>query len=269
VPCGDGDRCTGADYCLDPIGCRSGAPPLDEPMCTPSDGLDAFVCYGAKIDRSGPRFEPVLGLPVEDRFGSARADVRKQHALCLPANVADGDPGAPALADALGGFVVRLRDAVPSGAPRSALTVQSALGTVRVDLKKIDGALVPAAIDPATPPGPPVPPDPDHFACYKAAITPGEAKFAPLFGVPVEDAFGTLTLDVARPTRLCSPVDANGSDPGAPAHAEQLLCFQVRTSSGAPRFVKRNDWWIGSALGSSKLDVSSLEELCVPATIAD
>ena len=269
VPCGDGDRCTGADYCLDAIGCRSGAPPLGEPMCTPSDGLDAFVCYGAKIDRSGPRFEPVLGLPVEDRFGSARADVRKQDALCLPANVAGGDPGAPAHADVLGGFLVRLRDAVPSGAARSAVSVQSALGTLRVDLKKIDGALVPAAIDPATPPGPPMPPDPDRFACYKVAITPGDAKFAPLFGVPVEDAFGTLALDVARPTRLCSPVDANGSDPGAPEHAEQLLCFQVRTSSGTPRFVKRNDWWIGSELGSSKLDVSSLEELCVPATIVD
>ena len=101
----------------------------------------------------------------------------------------------------------------------------------------------------------------------KAAITPGDAKFAPVFGIPSEDAFGALTIDVARPTRLCSPVDVNGADPTAPGHAGQLLCFQIRTSSGTPRFAKRSGLWLGSELGSEKLNVSSLEELCVPATI--
>ena len=267
VPCGDGDRCTGADYCLDSIGCRSGAPPLGEPMCTASDGLDAFVCYGAKVDRSGPPFERIYGVRVDDRFGSARADVLKHDGLCLPANVAGSSPAAPAHPDKLGGYRVRLRDAVPSGASRSAVSVQSALGTLRLDLKKIDGALVPAAIDPATLPGPPVPPDPDRFACYKVAITRGDPKFVPVFGVPLEDAFGALLVDVARPTRLCSPVDVSNADPGAPEHTGQLLCFQARTSSGTPRFVKRSGVWLGSELGPAKLDVSGLEELCVPATI--
>ena len=267
VACGDGDPCTGADYCLSPIGCRSGAPPVGAPLCTPGDGLDAFVCYGAKTDRTGPPFEPVAGLPVADRFGSARADVRKHDGLCLPANVAGSDPTAAAHPDKLGGYLVRLRDVVPSGAARLAVPVQSTLGTVRLDLKKIDGAFVPAALDASTPPGPPAPPDPDAFVCYKAAVTPGDAKFAPVFGIPVEDAFGALTIDVARPTRLCSPVDVNGADPTAPGHAGQLLCFQIRTSSGTPRFVKRSGLWLGSELGSEKLNVSSLEELCVPATI--
>lgn len=267
VPCGDGDRCTGADYCLAPIGCRSGAPPLDEPTCTPAEGLDAFVCYGAKTDRTGPPFAPVFGLPVEDRFGSATADVRKRAGLCLPANVAGNDPGAPAHPDKLGGYLVRLRDVVASGASRTALPVQSAFGTQRLDLKKIEGALEPAAFDATTPPGPPVPPDPDHFTCYKATITPGDAKFAPVFALPVEDALGPLTIDVVRPTRLCSPVDVNGSDPTAPLHPLQLLCFRVRSSSGTPRFVKRRGVWIGTELGTGRLDATSLKELCVPATL--
>jgi hypothetical protein len=267
VPCGDGDRCTGADYCLAPIGCRSGAPPIDEPMCTPSHGLDAFTCYAAKTDRSGPPFGPVFGLQVADRFGSARADVRKHDGLCMPVNVDGDDPTAPAHPDKLGGYLVRLRDAVPSAATRTAVPVHSALGTLRLDLKKIDGALVPAAFDTTTPPGPPVPPDPDVFTCYKAMVTPGDPKFAPLFGIAITDAFGPLTIDVARPTRLCSPTDVDGDDPTAPGHAGQLLCFQVRTSSGTPRFVKRSGVFLGSALGDEKLNVTSLEELCVPATI--
>jgi cysteine-rich repeat protein len=267
VACGDGDPCTGGDYCVSILGCRSGAPPLDEPMCTPSDGLDAFTCYTAKTDRTGPPFGPVFGLPITDRFGSARADVRKHDGLCLPVSVAGDDPTAPVHADKLGGYLVRLRDPLPSAAVRTSVPVHSAFGSVRLDLKKIDGALVPAALDTTTPPGPPVPPDPDFFACYKAMITPGETKFTPLFGIPIVDAFGPLTVDVARPTRLCSPADVNGSDPTAPSHPGQLLCFQVRPSSGTPRFVKRSGVFLGSALGDEKLSVSSLDELCVPATI--
>ncbi|MBY0276222.1 hypothetical protein K2Z84_12825 [Candidatus Binatia bacterium] len=268
VPCGDGDRCTGADYCTPLVGCRSGAPPLDEPLCTPSHGLDAFTCYAAKTDRTGPLFSPVLGIPVADRFGSARADVRKHDGLCLPVDVDGADGTAPAHPDKLGGYLVRLRDVVPTGAVRTGVVVQSALGTLRLDLKKIDGALVPAALDATTPPGPPVPPDPDHFSCYKVTITPGDAKFAPLFGIPVEDAFGATSVDVARPSRLCTPVDVGGADATAAQHPGQLLCFQVRTSSGMPRFGKRSGLFLGSELGDEKLTVSSLEELCVPATIA-
>lgn len=268
VPCGDGDRCTGVDYCLAVIGCRSSAPPLGDPMCeAPPSTLDAFLCYAAKTDRTGPRFEPVFGVPVGDRFGSARADVRKHDGLCLPVDVAGSDPTAPSHPDKLGGYLVRLHGAVPSGAARSDVEVQSALGRVRVDLKKIDGALVPAALDTTTPPGPPVPPDPDHFSCYKVATTPNTNKFVPVFGLSLVDQLGSLTVDVARPTRLCTPLDVDGQDPGAASHAAQLLCFQVRTSSGTPRFVKRSGIFLGSELGAEKVNVTGVEELCLPASI--
>jgi TolB-like protein len=74
-----------------------------------------------------------------------------------------------------------------------------------------------------------------------------------------DEAARSAALELAR--------KAVAIDPTAPGHAGQLLCFQIRTSSGTPRFVKRSGLWLGSELGSEKLNVSSLEELCVPATI--
>jgi len=268
VPCGDGDRCTGADYCLDAIGCRSGAPPIDEPLCElPAATLDHFVCYRAKTSKGTPRLQPVAGLPAADQFGTALADLRKTERLCLPSSVNGGDPGAAAHPDTLASYLVRLHDTLPSGAPRSNLEIVNQLGTIRVDLKKIDGVLLPSALSMSTPPGPPIPPDPDRFGCYKVAISQGTAKFLPVFGVTIEDQLGTLTVDVARPTRLCSPLDLDGQDPGAVGHAPRLLCYQVRTSSGSTRFVKRSGLLLGNELGSEQLDASALDELCVPSII--
>lgn len=269
VPCGDGDPCTGADYCLDVLGCRSGAPPLDEPTCeAPSGELDVFSCYASKPSRTGPRLEPVFGVPVADRFGSARADVRKHEGLCLPASVNGNDPSAPAKPDKLAGYVVRLRDLVANGAAKTDLAVTSAFGTIRLDLKKPDGALVPSAMSTTTtPPGPPVPPDPDRFACYKAVVKPGTPKFLPVFDVPIADQLGTLTVDVVRPSRLCTPVDF-GTAGDAAGHPLQLLCYQVRGSSGTPRFVKRPGVLLGNELGAEQVDVVKVAEICVPSTIA-
>lgn len=269
TPCGDGDPCTGADYCLEAFGCRSGAPPLDEPICeAPAGDLDWFTCYGSKASRNGPRLAPVFGVPVADRFGSASADVRKHEALCLPTSVNGADPTAPSHPDKLAGYVVRLRDQVPTGAPMTELAVSNALGTIRINLRKIDGAMVPSALSTTTtPPGPPVPPDPDRFACYKATVTPGSTKFMPVFGVPIADQLGALTVDVIRPSRLCTPLDL-ATQGDAAGHALQLLCYQVRTSSGTPRFTKRTDVLLGSELGAEQVDVVKLAELCVPSTIA-
>lgn len=268
VPCGDGDVCTGADYCLTTIGCRSGAPPLDAPACeAPSEGPDAFLCYVARPDRAGPRFEPLLGVAIEDRFGSARADVRKPANLCLPVNVDGDDPTAPAHPDVLGGYVVRLRDVVPSGTARTNLAVSTVLGDARVDVKKIDGALVPSAMSTTTPPGPPLPPDPDRFACYKATSTPGATKFMPVFAVALADALGTLTVDVVRPTRVCTPLAFGADDAAGSTSGQPLLCFKVRTSSGTPRFAPRGDLHVANELGALLLDLRTLDELCLPATI--
>ncbi len=266
--CGDGDACTGADYCVDVLGCRSGAPPLDDPMCeAPPGELDVFTCYGSKASRGAPRLVPVFDLPAADRFGSARADVRKHEGLCLPSNVNGADPTAPAHPDKLAAYVVRLHDVVPTGLPTTDLAVTNALGTIRLDVKKLDGAMIPSALSTSTPPGAPVPPDPDRFACYKVSVTPGSEKFMPRYDVAVEDQLGALTVDVIRPSRLCTPLDL-GTSGDASSHALQLLCYQARTSPGTPRFAKRSGVLLGSALGSETVDVVKLAEVCVPSTLA-
>ena len=269
IPCGDGDSCTGIDYCLDAIGCRSSAPPIDDPMCTPPpSGLDAFTCYRTKESKGGPDFAPLLGVPIDDRFGAALADLLKSEDVCLPVDVNGADPSAPGHADNLSTYQTRRRNPSPSGLPTTNVAVVNQFGTLHVDLKKPDVVQAPSALSTSVLPGPPVPPEPDHLSCYKIALSAGSPRFLPIIGVTLVDQFGSLTVDLKRPMHLCTPLDVNGDDPTAPTHAAQLLCYQARPSLGTARFVKRSNVFLASDLGPEKVDVATLEELCVPSTIS-
>ncbi|MEW6271003.1 MAG: hypothetical protein AB1689_17100, partial [Thermodesulfobacteriota bacterium] len=268
VACGDGDPCTGEDYCVAVLGCRSAFPPVGDPLCeAPASPLDAFACYRSSSSKGAPAFAPLLGVPVADRFAGGLVDVRKPQALCMPADVAGDDPEAPSHPDKLASHQMRVRSATPSGEPLTDVEVVNRFGSVRVNLRKAERLSAPTAVSTVAPPGAPLPPDPDHLTCYKVAPAPGTPKFLPILGVPVRDQLGTLTVDLRRPARLCTPADVNGLDPGAPGHALQLLCYQAKTSSGTPRFVKRSNVFTGNGLGSAQVDLLALAEVCVPSTI--
>ncbi|HEY8514654.1 MAG TPA: hypothetical protein VIS07_03970 [Candidatus Binatia bacterium] len=268
IACGDGDPCTGEDYCVAVLGCRSAHPPLEHPLCTAPPGpLEPFVCYRSRPSKGSAPFGSLPGVPVVDRFGAGLVDVRKPQVLCMPADVAGDAPEAPSQPDVLAGHQLRLRSATPSAEPRVGVEVVNRFGAVHVNLKKADRLAVPTAVTTETPPSGPTPPDPDHLACYKVAPTPGAPKFVPVREVSVRDAFGTLTVDLRRPVRLCTPASVAGHDPSAPGHALQLLCYQAKTSSRTPRFTRRNGLLFGNVLGGGALDAVSLAEVCVPSTI--
>src|SRR5262245_31338286 len=70
------------------------------------------------------------------------------------------------------------------------------------------------------PPGPPllVASTVDHFQCYKVKRSKGAPKFQKILGVKVDDQFGTATLDLLKPVRLCALANKQNEDPTAPAH---------------------------------------------------
>jgi hypothetical protein len=262
--CGDGDPCTGADYCHPLLGCRTGSPPVGDPLCeAPPPDLDAFACYRAATSRGEPRFEALREVGVADAWGAGSGDLRKPVSLCLPIDLAGTAPGAPAHPDKLEGYQLRMRSGTLSGS-RLGVPVTNALGTLQLNVKRVDSALVQTTVGLASPPVAPVPPGPGSFSCYKVGIAPGTPKFVPVPALTIRDVLGELKVDLRRPTRLCTPLDLAGSDPEAPARDERLLCYQVKPSPSAPRFARRNGLFASNALGEERLDALKLAEVCLP-----
>jgi len=46
----------------------------------------------------------------------------------------------------------------------------------------------------------------------------------------VIDRFGTTTVDLVEPRRVCTPADVGGTDPSAPTHAAHFLGYRIRRS---------------------------------------
>ena len=63
-----------------------------------------------------------------------------------------------------------------------------------------------------------------------------------------------------RPTRLCVPVDKNGS--GITAPDANLMCYRV---SGTPR-VNGRHVFTTNQFGDDEYDVGAVRELCVPSS---
>jgi cysteine-rich repeat protein len=263
--CGDGDPCTGAEFCVEALGCRDSEPPIDDPLCRP---LDHFTCYVAKTSSGAAAFTRIPSLPVEDEFGAGNMAVKKIYDLCTPTDKNGEDPGAPGHEDHLMGYQIRAIAGSPPFVRRTNIEVTNQFGTIRVDTISPDRLLVPTAKSPTAPPALPVPPDPDHFKCYRAKLSSGSAV-APVDGLSIEDQFGTLTVDLKKPTRLCSPANKNGEDPDAPTHPEHLLCYKARRAPGTDGFVKQPNLFIANQLqASSQVNAVRLSDICVPSIIA-
>ena len=63
----------------------------------------------------------------------------------------------------------------------------------------------------------------DPFYCYGVRA----AKNAPNVGITLADKFGTTTIGVGDPRRVCAPADVAGSDRAAPTHPDRLSGYRV------------------------------------------
>jgi hypothetical protein len=98
----------------------------------------------------------------------------------------------------------------------------------------------------------------DQFQCYDAA-TRGAA---PVHDVTLLDRFGSTTVDLVEPKRVCNPADLNGDDPSAPTHEEHLVAYRIRRTS--PRIDVPRGQTVSSPFGPLTFDLTKADLLLVP-----
>jgi hypothetical protein len=224
-----------------------------------------FACYRSKTIGGSEKFVRRPGVGFTDRFGARSANVFGVERLCTPATTA-ADPAPPSDADHLRGYLLRKVEPHPDRV--HGLVIANELGTLTLDLLKLDRALVPTRASTSTPPSAPSPPAVDHFICYKTRESPGTSAFEPVEGVALADPLGTLLVDVEKPRKLCFPADKNGEAPGAENHPGLLLCYKLGPSAGAPRFDRVSPIFTADQFQELTVDARRPAELCVPSGIA-
>jgi hypothetical protein len=222
---------------------------------------DHFSCYKAAYAPGAAHFTAMTGVSMVDTFGSSTVTVVKPRFLCAPTDKNGEDPSAPSDPDHLTDFLVK-RSTPFTTVP--ALHVTDQFGSHTIDVKKPYTLQVPSAKSLSTTPAAPTNPAVDHFQCYKMKVTSGTAKFVPVTGVTAQDQFGTITVEVKKPTRFCAPVDKNGEAPGAETHPDYLMCYQVKQTS-LPKFAPVSPLFVNHQFGPETFTAQKPMELCIPA----
>ena len=168
-----------------------------------AQGTDHFTCYRASTTSGTAKFVAVPGVSLVDAFRTSTVEVKRPKRFCAPTNKNGEDPTAPAHPDHLTDFLIK-----PSlnfaGATSQRIVDQ--FGTLFVDLKKPVALQVPSAKSLTATPPEPASPAVDHFQCYKIRVSRNTPKFIAVAGVTIQDQFGTMTVEVKKPQRLCVPV---------------------------------------------------------------
>ncbi len=98
----------------------------------------------------------------------------------------------------------------------------------------------------------------DRFHCYGVRAP----RAAPGVNVSLVDRFGTTSVGVADPRRVCNPADVDGSDPTAPTHPGHLLGYRIKRSGPIVPLPKRQE--ITNQFGTVSVDLVRPELLLVP-----
>ncbi len=242
LECNDGNRCTVDDTCTG--GACVGTPDL---------GTCHYQCYEVRRKAfAGPT------VTLDDAFGSAQTVVELPEQLCAPADKNDEDPDAPGEPDHLAGYRVR-----HPFSPRLQQRFVNQFGASVLDIVRPDRLQVPTAKSLTGPTPALVWPKTNHFQCYRIRQSRGTPRFVPVPGVEVEDQFGTATVTVKRPVRLCAPVDKSGENPGVEDDPVHLLCYRT---SFAP-FPTLTPF-VNNQFGPQSFILLRRTELCVPSLLA-
>jgi len=118
--------------------------------------------------------------------------------------------------------------------------------------------LVPTAKSLDSGPAAPVAPAVDHFTCYRVGA---HSTFTP-HTMTVQDQFGTATVTLTRPTRLCVPTDKDGEQPGAENNIPHLMCYRIKAPVSTPMIGRV---FTNNQFGPGIVYPLRRKELCVPA----
>jgi hypothetical protein len=97
------------------------------------------------------------------------------------------------------------------------------------------------------------------FQCY-ATKSQAAPSMPPVILV---DPFGSSSVGVRRPERLCAPVDTNGETPGAPQLPDHLVGYDLRQTQGV--FSPRPNLEVTNQFGTIHVDARRFGLLLVPA----
>lgn len=263
ISCEDGNACT-TNQCLPNIGCQ--ITNFGEGATCVTSPLREFTCYRARWDKgAGGVLNPLEDTPVEDEFWRVDVDSKTVREFCAPANREGLDPSAPAEPDYLLAVRIRASPGSPKFVKQRNLQVTNALGTIWVDARSVQTLLAPTAMDPVTPPGAPALPNPDAFECYKVSPTSGTTKFTPILDTTVEDVFGSLQIDLKKPSLLCNPANVDDTAPSAPTHPDHLLCYKARSKTP---FLPQRGLLVDSFLGAVTVDAIRVSQVCIPSQVS-
>jgi hypothetical protein len=215
--------------------------------------LNHFQCY--ETHRPPAR---IFGLTADDIFGPSVIDLKKLKRVCAPADKNHEDPTAPTDPDHLG--VVTIKQTSPRFVPVKGVTITNQFGTQTMNVTKPDRLLVPTAKGVAVPPAMPAEFGVDHFKCYKIAY----AKMRQ-FNISVQDQFGSITVDIKKPTHVCVNVDKNGE--GNPDLTQNLMCYKVVITAGTPPAQLPAQIFTIDQFGPDVYRPYGPRELCVPSEI--
>ena len=154
----------------------------------------------------------------------------RTHALgpCLAVVLFLAAGDARAATDPFTCYGTRTAPGTPKFTPRPGIKLGDKLGLSTVEVKKPRFLCAPANLDGSDPTAPS---HPDHLEDYKLKAP----RFATRRGVQVVDRYGSLLLDVKKPTGLQLPTAKSHSAPPtapvAPA-VDHFQCYQVRPASG-------------------------------------
>lgn len=226
--------------------------------------LDTFVCYQARTNPSVERFGPVEVTLTDALDGATSHTVTDPSAICVPGSI-DGSPIIDAAVH-LEGYRLHNTPETSKHDRRTGLFMRG-LGPVFLDTLRPETLLVPASMDPTSPPTAPVATahDVDHYKCYKARITKRTPKYWPK-GVQLRaaDSLEDRAYDLKRPTRLCTVVEKNGE--GIKHPERRMICYQAKRAKGEPKHAPRIGIHTATQFGSGRLDTRKVESICMPAT---
>lgn len=232
----------------------------------PPTNVSNFMCYKANLASGRPKLETGTQVALQDQFDVSAApfDVTRAVAICNPAQ-RDGS----ALVDPTvhqDGFRIHALRGSPHFFASTHITVDD-FAVRSLSLTRPDSLLVPSNKVLGNGGAPPYSgTSVDHYKCYTAKLAKGSPKFVAPAAPIVQDEFfpsGQAML-VKKVTKLCTPVDANGSIVN---HDEtHLVCYQVRLPAGVHfnrTVVSTNN--PDFSFGDDVLTVTGLQELCLPA----
>jgi hypothetical protein len=249
-------------YDVTPAGVATLVGPLDHvakgiAVALVPPALDHFTCYNVLATAS---LTPQT-VTLEDQFREAQFTAGKALTLCNPTDKNGENPGAETHPDHLTTYSIA-QSFPPKFPGVNGLVVTDQFGTLFLDAVTPNGVLVPTAKSLIEPPPPPDP-EVDHFVCYTVKTTAGKPPFVRVNDVTIKDQFGTRTVDLSKPSRLCNPANKNGENPGAETHINHLMCYQAQGAT--PAFSAVSPIYVNNQYGAQQFKATTLVEVCVPA----